>query len=84
MDEFWRNAYITLQQWEKLKQYPPYLSLEIMRTQNACEHLRTDVTVKGVEPEVTIQISAPCSGYYYTAIYTSFIPLGIVCHDLFR
>ena len=44
-------------------QYPPCLSLEITRTQKACEHLRTDVTVKGVEPKVTIPISAPCSGY---------------------
>ena len=61
--EFWRNAYKTLQQWEALKQYPPRLSLEITRTQNACEHLKTSVTVKGVEPELTINISAPCSGY---------------------
>ena len=63
MNEFWRNAYKTLQQWEVLKQYPPRLSLEITRTRNACEHLRTNVTVKGVEPAVTTQISAPCSGY---------------------
>ena len=44
-------------------QYPPCLSLGITCTQKACEHLRTDVTVKGVEAKVTIQISAPCSGY---------------------
>ena len=49
-------------------QYPPCLSLETTHTRKACEH---DVTVKGAEPEVTIPISAPCSGYciYSTAIH---------------
>ena len=59
-NEFWRDhAYKVLKQWEDMKQYPPRLSLEILRTQQARESLRTDVTVNGVEPELKIQVIAP-------------------------
>ena len=59
-DEFWRNrAHKLLKQWEDMKQYPPRLSLEVVRTQQAREPLRTDVTVNGVEPELKIRVIAP-------------------------
>ena len=59
-NEFWRDhAYKLLKQWEDMKQYPPRLSLEILRTQQAHKRLRTDVTVNGVEPELKIRMIAP-------------------------
>ena len=59
-DEFWRNhAHKLLKQWEDMKQYPPRLSLEILRTQQAQEPLRTDVKVNGVKPELKIRVIAP-------------------------
>ena len=59
-DQFWRDrAHKLLKQWEDMKQYPPRLSLEILRTQQAWEPLRTDVTVNGVKPELKIRIIAP-------------------------
>ena len=52
---------------EELHQYPPRLTLEITRTQNAQEHLKTDVTMNGVEPELKIELIASCpSGILYT------------------
>ena len=58
--KFWNDrAYKVLKQWEDMKQYPPRLSLEIVRTQQAQEPLRTDVTVNGVEPELKIRMIAP-------------------------
>ena len=59
-DKFWRDdAYKLLTQWEDMRQYPPHLSLGIVRTQQAQEPLRTDVTVKGVKPELQIRMIAP-------------------------
>ena len=65
---FWRQqAYKILKQLEELNQYPPRLTLEITRTQNAREHLKTDITVNGVEPELKIELTAPCPSGIYTA-----------------
>ena len=59
-DKFWRDcAHKLLKRWEDMKQYPPRLSLEIVRAGNAQEPLRTDVTVTGVEPELEIRMIAP-------------------------
>lgn len=59
-DEFWRDhAHKLLKQWEDMKQYPPRLSLEILRAQDARKPLKTDVAVNGVEPELTIRMIAP-------------------------
>ena len=59
-DKFWRDhAHKLLKRWEGMKQYPPRLSMEILRTQQAQEPLRTDVTVNGVEPELKIRMIAP-------------------------
>ena len=59
-DEFWRDhAHKVLKRWEDMKQYPPRLSLEILRTQQARELLRTVILLNGVEPELKIQIIAP-------------------------
>lgn len=59
-DKFWRDdAHKLLTRWEDMKQYPPRLSLGIVRTQQAQEPLRTDVTVNGVEPELKIRMIAP-------------------------
>ena len=66
--EFWKiTAPKMLKRLEDLKQYPPRLSLKITRTQRAQEHLRTVVTVNGVEPQtestqLSIELVAPCSG----------------------
>ena len=65
--KFWNTtAPKMLRQWEELKQYPPRLSLKITRTQRAQEHLKTVVTVNGVEPQtetqLNIELVAPCSG----------------------
>ena len=59
-NEFWQDhAHKVLKRWEDMKQYPPHLSLEILRTQHAQKRLRTDVTVNGVEPELKIRMIAP-------------------------
>ena len=59
-DQFWQDrAHKLLKQWEDMKQYPPRLSLEILRTENAQEPLRTDVTVNGVETELKFRMVAP-------------------------
>ena len=47
---------------EDLKQYPPWLSLEIFRSQYAREHLRTDVTINGIEPQLTCKLFTLCPG----------------------
>ena len=59
-DEFWQDrAHKLLTRWEDMKQYPPRLSLEILRTQQAQEPLRTDVKVNRVKPELKIRMIAP-------------------------
>ena len=66
--KFWNTvAPKILQQWEELRQYPPRLSLKITRTQRAQEHLKTVVTVNGVEPlqkkkQLDIDLVAPSLG----------------------
>ena len=74
-DKFWRDdAHKLLTQWEDMRQYPPHLSLVIVRTQDAWEPLRTDVTVNGVEPELKIlMIAPPYSGIKNIILYTSYI-----------
>ena len=42
-----------------MRQYPPRLSLEILRAENAQEPLRTVVTVNGVKPKLRIRMIAP-------------------------
>lgn len=51
-----------LQELENFKQYPPRLSLEIFRSQHAQEHLRTDVTITGVEPQFIFGLFTLCPG----------------------
>ena len=59
-DECWQDhAHKLLKQWEGMNQYPPRLSLQILRTEDAWKPLRTDVTVDGVEPELKIRMIAP-------------------------
>ena len=59
-DKFWQeDAHKLLKRWEDIKQYPPRLSLEILRTQHAQKRLSTDVIVNGVEPELKIRMNAP-------------------------
>ena len=58
-DVFWRSAYRRLRRLETMKQYPPWLSLEITRTRHAREHLRTNIAVNGVKPHLEIELAAP-------------------------
>ena len=51
-----------LQELEKINEYPPRLSFEIARSNDAREHLKTNVTVKGVDPLVTFEIFGRCPG----------------------
>ena len=51
-----------LEQLENHKQYPPRLSLEVFRSQHAREHLRTDVTINGIEPQLICQLFTLCPG----------------------
>ena len=51
-----------IQELENFKQYPPRLSLEILRSQHAREHLRTDVTITGVEPQLIFGLFTLCPG----------------------
>ena len=51
-----------LQELEKINEYPPHLSLQIARTNHAREHLKTNVIVKGVDPQVKFEIFAQCPG----------------------
>ena len=56
------QAYSTLLGLEKINEYPPRLSFQIARTIDAQEHLKTNVTVKGVDPLVTFEIFGRCPG----------------------
>ena len=51
-----------LKQLENHKQYPPRLSLEIIRSQHARKHLKTDVTINGIKPQLKCQLFALCPG----------------------
>ena len=53
---------LALLELEKIHEYPPRLSLQITRSKNAQERLKTNVIVKGVEPQVNFQIFAKCPG----------------------
>ena len=54
---------VLLQQLEEINDYPPRLMLEIIRTELARNHLKTDVIVKGVDQELKTIIFALCPGY---------------------
>ena len=58
-----------LKQLENLKQYPPRLSLEVIRSQYARKHLRTDVTINGIEPPLKCQLFTLCPGIEYAIVY---------------
>ena len=60
-DDIIRSSEI-LKQLENHKQYPPRLSLEVFRSQHAWEHLRTDVTINGIEPQLKCQLFTLCPG----------------------
>ena len=60
-----------LEQLENHKQYPPRLSLEVFRSQDAQEHLRTDVTINGIEPQLICQLFTLCPGIEYSIVYTN-------------
>ena len=62
-----------LKQLEDLKQYPPRLSLEVFRSQYAREHLRTDVTINGIEPQLKCPLFTLCPGIEYAIVYTTSI-----------
>lgn len=51
-----------LQQLEENNLYPPRLSIEIVRSKLAREHLTANVIVKGVDPQVKFQIFTQCPG----------------------
>ena len=51
-----------LKQLENHKQYPPRLSLEIFRSQHARKHLKTDVAINGIKPQLKCQLFALCPG----------------------
>ena len=61
-DERLRNAYKEIEKLEKNKIFPPRLTLQVIRKENAQEDLTTEVLVKGVHPELTVSIFAPCPG----------------------
>ena len=52
----------SLQNLEELNVYPPRLSLQVSRTGDIQEHLKTNVIVKCVNPQVKFQIFARCPG----------------------
>ena len=58
-----------LKQLEDLKQYPPRLSLEVFRSQHAQEHLETDVTINGIEPQLICPLFTLCPGIECTIVY---------------
>ena len=51
-----------LKQLEDAKQYPPRLSLEVIRSQHAREHLRTDVTITGIKQQLSFRLFTLCPG----------------------
>ena len=57
-----------LKQLEDDKQYPPRLSLEVVRSQHAREHLKTDVTINGIEPQLKCRLFTLCPGIEYTIV----------------
>ena len=57
-----------LKKLEDLKQYPPRLSLQVFRSQRAQEHLRTDVTINGIEPQLKFTFFTLCPGIECTCI----------------
>ena len=50
-----------LHELEKSNEYPPRLSLRIVR-KNARGHLKTYIIVKGVDPQVKFEIFGQCPG----------------------
>ena len=58
-----------LEQLENHKQYPPRLSLEVFRSQHARKHLRTDVTVNGIKPQLICPLFTLCPGIEYAIIH---------------
>ena len=59
-----------LRDYEKLKQYPPRLSLRVIRTPHLVKQgLKTVVTVTGVNPPVEFHIYAQSPGKYYLIEY---------------
>ena len=67
-----------LKKLENHKQYPPHLSLEVFRSQHAQEHLKADVTINGIEPQLKCQLFALCPGIEYTIIQTFIITYIII------
>ena len=57
-----------LKQLENHKQYPPRLSLEVFRSQHAQEHLKTDVTINGIEPQLICRLFTLCPGIECTIV----------------
>ena len=57
-----------LKQLENHKRYPPRLSLEIFRSQHAREHLKTDVTINGIEPQLKCPLFTLCPGIGCTIV----------------
>ena len=53
---------------ENHKQYPPRLSLVVLRSQRAREHLRTDVTINGIEPQLKFTLFTLCPGIECTIV----------------
>ena len=51
-----------LQELEKIKEYPPRLSFQVARSNDTREHLKTNITLKGVDPLVTFEIFGRCPG----------------------
>ena len=53
---------------ENHKQYPPRLSLVVLRSQHAREHLRTDVTINGIEQQLKFTLFTECPGIECTVV----------------
>ena len=51
-----------LEQLEDHKWYPPRMSLKVFRSQHAREHLKTDVTINGIEPQIKCPLFTLCPG----------------------
>ena len=59
-----------LKQLENLKQYPPRLSLKVIRSQHAQKNLWTDVKITGVKPDLICKLFILCPGMYNYIEYT--------------
>ena len=57
-----------LEQLENHKLYPPRLSLEVFRSQHAQEHLKTDIIINGIEPQLKFTLFALCPGIECTIV----------------